>query len=449
MTDHRPGPTSPPRVPGSIPLLGHALSLWRDPLGFVTSLRAHGDLVRVDLGLMPIYVATSHDLVHEITVAQARSFEKGRFFDRLRPLAGNGLANADGETHRRHRRMVQPMFSADRIADYSAMMSRQAEAMADSWTPGQVVDIEQAMADYSIETLAATLFSTDIGLPAVEAVRTNLPVLLKTLLMRAVSPKALDRLPIRANREFDAAAARLRAVIDDVVAHARTTGPRDRSDLLTLLLAAQDADSGTGLTDTEVRDELSTIMFAGAETTATALAWVFHELAGRPDAEEQIAAEVRDVVGDRAVTVADVPRLPAIRRALDEVLRLHGVPLLMRRTTAPVRLGIHELPPGTEVAFSLYALHRDPAVYEHPDLFDPDRWLPERRAAIARHQFIPFGAGNRKCIADQFVWTEATIAIATVLQRWRLSPAPGHTPKEVASAVVHADRLPMVVHPRG
>ncbi|KUH40331.1 cytochrome P450 [Streptomyces kanasensis] len=398
---------------------------------------------------MPIYVATSHDLVHEITVAQARSFEKGRFFDRLRPLAGNGLANADGETHRRHRRMVQPMFSADRIADYSAMMSRQAEAMADSWTPGQVVDIEQAMADYSIETLAATLFSTDIGLPAVEAVRTNLPVLLKTLLMRAVSPKALDRLPIRANREFDAAAARLRAVIDDVVAHARTTGPRDRSDLLTLLLAAQDADSGTGLTDTEVRDELSTIMFAGAETTATALAWVFHELAGRPDAEEQIAAEVRDVVGDRAVTVADVPRLPAIRRALDEVLRLHGVPLLMRRTTAPVRLGIHELPPGTEVAFSLYALHRDPAVYEHPDLFDPDRWLPERRAAIARHQFIPFGAGNRKCIADQFVWTEATIAIATVLQRWRLSPAPGHTPKEVASAVVHADRLPMVVHPRG
>ncbi|WP_228984230.1 cytochrome P450 [Streptomyces sp. DH12] len=449
MTVDRSGPSSTSRAPGAIPLLGHALSLWRDPLGFVTSLRTHGDLVRVDLGLMPIYVATSHDLVHEITVTQARSFEKGRFFDRLRPLAGNGLANADGETHRRHRRMVQPMFSADRIADYSTMMSRHAQAMADSWTPGQVVDIEQAMADYSIETLAATLFSTDIGLPAVEAVRTNLPVLLKTLLMRAVSPKALDRLPIRANREFDAAAAQLRAVIDDVVAHARTTGPRDRSDLLTLLLAAQDADSGTGLTDTEVRDELSTIMFAGAETTATALAWVFHELAGRPDAEEQIAAEIRDVIGDRVVTVADVPRLPAIRRALDEVLRLHGVPLLMRRTTAPVRLGSHELPPGTEVAFSLYALHRDPAVYEHPDLFDPDRWLPERRAAIARHHFIPFGAGNRKCIADQFVWTEATIAIATVLQRWQLAPAPGHTPKEVASAVVHPDRLPMIVHSRG
>lgn len=448
MTVDRSGLNSITRAPGAVPLLGHALRLWRDPLGFLSSLRNHGDLVRVDLGLMPMYVATSHDLVHEITVTQARSFEKGRFFDRLRPLAGNGLANADGEIHRRHRRMVQPMFSKERIAGYSHIIGRHARTMADAWAPGQVVDIERAMADYSIETLAATMFSTDMAMPAVEAVRTNLPVLLKNLLIRAASPKALDRLPIRANREFDAAAARLRAVIDDVVAQARTNGSTDRTDLLTLLLAAQDTDSGTGLTDTEVRDELSTIMFAGAETTAAALAWTFHELAGHPEVEKEVAEEVRSVVGDRDVTIADVPRLPSIRRVLDEVLRLHGVTLLMRRTTAPVRLGSYDLPAGTEVAFSLYALHRDPDVYDNAAAFDPDRWLPGRREAIQRHHFVPFGAGNRKCIGDQFVWTEATIAIATVLQRWKLSPAPGHTPKEVASAVAHADRIPMIVQPR-
>jgi cytochrome P450 len=153
-------------------------------------------------------------------------------------------------------------------------------------------------------------------------------------------------------------------------------------------------------------------------------------------------------VGDRPVTINDVPRLEGIRRILDEVIRLHGVTLLMRRTTVPVQLGKHSFPTGTEIAFSLYAIHRDPTVYENADTFDPDRWLPERRVHADRQAYMPFGAGNRKCIGDQFVWTEATIAIATVLSRWHLTPAPGHTPQEVASAVAHADRVPMTVQPR-
>ncbi|MFE3326514.1 cytochrome P450 [Streptomyces sp. NPDC059176] len=439
-----------PRAPGAVPLLGHALKLWRDPYGFLVSLRQHGELVRTDLGTMPLYVATSPELVQEILVDQARSFEKGRFFDRLRPLAGNGLANSDGEIHRAHRRLMQPMFSKERIAHYSEAMSRTAHALAESWKPGQEIDVEQEVASLSVETLTATMFSTDIGLPAVEAVRKHLPVLLENLLIRAASPKFLDRIPIRANRDFDAATAALRRVIDEVVATARRTGRTDRGDLLSLLLTAQDEESGRGLTDTEVRDELSTILFAGVETTTATLAWAFHELANHPEVEEQIVAEIREVVGDRPVTVADVPRLEGIRRALDEVMRLHSVTLLMRRTTRPVELGGTLLPTGTEVAFSLYAIHRDPNLYANADRFDPDRWLPERQkaAGVTRKTYMPFGAGNRKCIGDTFAWTEATIAIATVLAKWRMVPVPGHTPKASVSAVAHADRIPMTVLPR-
>ncbi|MEV6397987.1 cytochrome P450 [Streptomyces sp. NPDC051907] len=438
--------TSVPRVPGAVPLLGHALALWRDPLGFLSSLRQHGDLVRVHLGTMPMVVVTTPDLVHEVTVRQAHSFEKGRFFDRLRPLAGNGLANADGELHKKHRRMIQPMFSRERIAGYSDVMSANAQALADSWAPGDVIDLEPAMAGYAVETLASTLFSTDIGLPAVDAVRRNLPVLLANLLIRAASPKALDRLPIPANRRFDQAAASLRAVIDEVVATSRAAGPTDHDDLLALLLAAQDAESGTRLSDVQVRDELATILFAGAETTAATLAWTFHELVSRPDVEDALVAEIREVVGDGPVTAQHVPALQGIRRVIDEVIRLHGVTLLMRRTTEPVTLGGVELPTGTEVAFSLYALHRDPGLYDRAHLFDPDRWLPERQAqGPGRRAYIPFGAGNRKCIGDLFVWTEATIAIATILRQWRLVPVPGHSPREIASAVAHADRIPMTV----
>ncbi|GAA3371643.1 cytochrome P450 [Streptomyces sannanensis] len=439
---------SVPRAPGAVPLLGHALKLWRDPLGFLKSLREYGDLVQVDLGTLPVYVITSAELVHEVTVKQARSFEKGRLFDRLRPLAGNGLANSNGETHRKHRRLIQPMFHPQRIHAYAATMSDNARALADSWQPGQEIEMEQAMAEYAIETLASTMFSTDIGLPAVEAIRRNLPVVLKNMLIRAASPKFLDRLPIRANRDFDAAAATLREVIDEVVVATRRSGPTGHNDLLSVVMAAQDAETGESLSDTEVRDELSTILFAGAETTASTLSWTFYHLARHPDVEKQLVAEIEEVVGDRPVTIEDVPRLEAVRRVLDEVIRLHGVTMLMRRTTAPVELGGFSFPENTEVAFSLYALHRDPREYAEPDRFDPDRWLPERRTDIARQAYIPFGAGNRKCIGDAFVWTEATIALATVLARWRLVPAPGHTPKEVASAVAHPDRMPMTVVPR-
>ncbi|MDH2391540.1 cytochrome P450 [Streptomyces sp. HNM0663] len=441
-------PQSVPKAPGGLPLLGHAVKLWRDPLGFLTSLRKHGELVRVDLGTMPVYVVTTAGLVHDVTVRQARSFEKGRLYDRVRPLVGNGLATASGETHRRHRRLMQPMFHQQRIAGYAEIMSGRALALAESWSPGQRIAVEQVMGEYAIETLAATMFSTDIGRPAVEAVRRNLPVILKNMLIRAASPKVLDRLPVRANRDFDAASDSMRRVIDDVIAKTRVSGRTDRPDLLSVLLTARDADTGEALSDEEVRDELVTILFAGTETTASTLAWAFHELARHPEVEEELVAEIEEIVGDRAVTIEDVPRLTGIRRVLDEVIRLYGVTLLMRRTTAEVELGGFALPAGAEVAFSLYALHRDPGLYTEPDRFDPDRWLPERRAGLAREAFVPFGAGNRKCIGDVFSWTEATITLATVLRRWQLRQAPGHTPRAAASAMAHPNHVPMTVHPR-
>ncbi|MFF6975682.1 MULTISPECIES: cytochrome P450 [Streptomyces] len=450
VTSARAGTESVPRAPGALPLVGHAFRLWRDPLGFLGSLYRYGDLVRLDLGTLPVYAVTSSELVHQVLTVKGRSFEKGRFYERLRPLAGNGLATADGEYHRRHRRLMQPMFSRQRIAGYSEVMSSKALELAGQWRPGMRVDVERAMSTYAVETLAATMFSTDFGRPAVAAVRDNLPVLLNHLLVRAASPRLLDRLPIRANRDFDAAAARLRAVIDETILAARAGAPTDRDDLLTLLLTAQEAESGERLDDTEVRDELSTILFAGVETTTAALTWTLTELARHPEAEAAVAAEVRAVVGGRPVTVEDVPKLPALRRALDEAMRLHGVTLLMRRAVEPVELAGRLLPPGTELAFSLYAIHRDGRVYENPDAYDPDRWLPERQEAsgTGRTAYLPFGAGARKCIGDQFTYTEATIALATILDRWKLEPAPGAEPRQLPSTIPRAQGSVLVVRPR-
>lgn len=437
-----------PRAPGGLPLLGHVLSLWRRPLEFVKSLRQTGELVRVDFGTLPIVFVNTLELAYQVMVTQARAVEKGRLFDRVKDLFGEGLATANAEVHRRHRRLMQPAFHHRRLADYAEVMSRHALALAESWEPGQQVAMEQVMGEFAINTLAATMFASDIGRPAVEAVRRNVPVILETMLLRAIQPTILDRLPISSNRRFDAAAAELRRVIDDVIAATRRQGGTDEPDLLSTLLAARDADTGTSLTDSEVRDELVTILFAGTDTVASTLAWTFYELSRNPEAEKKLREEIDTVVGTRPVTYEDVAKLEYTRHVLDEVIRLHGVTLLMRRAVAPLELAGTTIPPGTEIAFSLYALHRDPDIYPDPQRFDPDRWLTEEAKSLPRWAFVPFGAGNRRCIGDAFGWTESTITLATVLARWRLVPAPGCAPREAASSMPHPDHLPMVVQPR-
>ncbi|MEY9962532.1 cytochrome P450 [Streptacidiphilus sp. MAP12-16] len=441
-------PQSIPRALGGLPFLGHVWPLWRDPLGFVKSLRDTGDLVRVDLGTLPVVFVNSAELAHAVMVTHGPSFEKGRLFDRMRPLVGDGLATAGGKVHRRHRRLMQPAFHQARIAGYCDIMSDRARDLVDSWEPGQLIAVEQVMGEFAVGTLAATMFSAEIGRPAVEAVRRDVPIILKNMLLRAVSPQILDRLPIPPNRRFDAAAARLRQVIDDVIAATRHAGDTDQPDLLSTLLAARDADTGEALSDTEVRDELVTILFAGTETTASTLSWAFHEIGRHPEVEARLLAEVDAVVGDEPVRFEHVAQLAYLRRVLDEVIRLHGVTLLMRRATEPVELGGVTLPAGTEVAFSLYALHQDPRLYTEPERFDPDRWLPERRDGLPREAFVPFGSGARKCIGDAFSWAEITITLATVLARWRLRPVPGHTTREATAAMPHPDHLPMTVVPR-
>lgn len=436
-------PTAVPRAPGRIPLLGHVLPLVRRPLDFMQSLRHTGDFVRVDVGTLPIYFVNSAELTHELLVTKARHFDKGRFFVRARILVGDSLPTAPSHIHKRHRRLMQPSFHKTKIAGYAETMVTRARAMAEAWTDGQIVQVDQELAEFSVGTLAETMFSADISRPAAEAVRIDVPILLRYALLRAVTPRLLDHIPVPANRRFDQAAKRLRKVIDDVIAAAHEEGDVDYNDLLSMLLNARDADTGDKLTDREIRDELVAIMFAGTETTASTLAWVLHELAAAPEVEKKLLAEIDEVAPDGNVTFEDLPKLTYTRQVIDEITRLHSVPLLMRRVTTPVEFAGHRLEEGTELAFSLYSLHRDERLYDDPHTFDPDRWLPERSEGRPRSGFVPFGNGNRKCIGDQFALAEIAIAMAAVLSRWRFEPLPGHQVREVASAVAHPDKLPM------
>jgi cytochrome P450 len=307
--------------------------------------------------------------------------------------------------------------------------------------------VEEDTQALAVTVVGEALFSTELGKRAVEEVRRYLFTVLKHGIIRAVSPSFVEKLPLPGNRAFDEAVGRMRAIVLDVVRGWREDGV-DRGDLLSVLLTARDPDTGAGMSDEQVHDEVMTLLVGGVETTALALAWTFHELARHPEVERRVHAEVDEVLGGRTPTFADVGDLVYLRQVVNEVLRMYPVWFLMRRTLAPVELGGATLPEGAEVIFSPHALHHDPASFEDPYRFDPDRWSPERAARIPKGAFVPFGAGARQCVGNLFAQAEIVIAVATVAARWRLVPVPGKPVRVKFTSAAYPSGMLMTAVPR-
>ncbi|NUT49621.1 MAG: cytochrome P450 [Saccharothrix sp.] len=432
-----------PVAPGRLPFLGHSVEMMRRRHRFTSSLRDHGEVVRVDLGPLTTFFVTTPQLAHQVLVTDAPRFRKGAMFDKFRPYLGNGLLLSDGRFHLRQRRMIQPAFHRERIDHYTGTMVRAATALAGSWLPGEVRVVEDDMQALAVTVVGESLFSTRLGRRVVDEVRRSVFVVIKQGMVRALAPSFAEKLPLPGHREFDEAVARMRAIVLDVIASRRAEGAVDHGDLLSTLLLAQD-EAGDGMTDRQTYDEVLTLLTAGIETTALALAWAFHEVSRHPEVERRLLAEVDEVLGDRPVTFADVPRLTYTAAVVDEVLRLYPVWILMRRATEPVELAGVGLPVGAEVIVSPHALHHDPVSFPDPYRFDPDRWLsPDTE--VPRGAYIPFAAGARQCVGNVFARTEIMITLVTVLARWRLVPVPGRPVRTRFTSAAYPSGLLMTV----
>ena len=412
---------SVPVAPGRLPFLGHTLPLLRKRFEFTTNLRAQGDLVEVYLGPMRTFFVTSPQLMHQVLVTDAPKFHKGRIFDKLRPFLGNGLAMSSGSFHLRQRRMLQPAFHRDRIAGYANIMVRASRELVEGWRPAEVRRIEQDMQGLAVTIVGESLFSTEIGKRAIDEARRSVFLIVKNGTVRALAPGFFEKLPIPANREFDAAIARMSAIVREVIVGWRADGA-DQGDVLSMLMLARDTETGEPMTDQQVFDEVITLLTAGIETTALALAWIFHEIAANPEIEQRVLTEVDEVLAGRQVTFDDVPKLTYLGQVANEVLRKYSLWLLMRRAAEEVDLGGVLLRPGTEVILSPHAMHHDPANFTDPDRFDPDRWTPDRVRQLPKGAFVPFGGGVHQCIGNHFALTEIVIAVATICPRYRLVP---------------------------
>ncbi|MGW0120617.1 cytochrome P450 [Streptomyces sp. NPDC003327] len=437
-----------PTAPRALPLLGHVVPLLRDPLAFLTSLPALGDLVRVRLGPLGMVVICDPDLTRQ-ALLDDRTFDKGGpLYDRLREVIGDGVVSCPHQAHRRLRRLSQPAFHQARLPDYARVMTACVEETTGSWSAGQILDVPAEMMATSSRIITATLFSDTLSAAAHGRIVDDVTTVVKSLYQRMFLIPPLDRLPTPGNRAHLAARARLHATVERIVAQRRADGA-DHGDLLSALVAAHDPeDDRPGMSAAEINDTIVSFVLAGIESTAATLSSALDLVARHPEVEQRLHAEVDAVLGGAPATHADLPRLRLTEGVVNETLRLRPPGWFFTRSvTADTELGGYLLPAGTSVAYSPYLIHHRPDLHHDPEVFRPDRWdSPD--AAPARHSFLPFAAGARKCVGDSFSMVEATLALATIAARWRLEHVEGHRGRLAAAVTLELRDLRMRARPR-
>ena len=412
-------------------LLGNLPERRADPLGFFTRGREqYGDVVRYRMGPFELYQVSHPDDVKRVLVDNARNCQKTRLMQRLGPVLGHGLLLSEGDFWKRQRRLAQPAFHRERLAGLATAITGLVESALQRWGPladsGEPFDLAAELTRLTLAITGRVLFSTDLS-DAASEVGLAVTAAIEESNRRALAVLPLPlALPLPSHRRFRSALRVLDRLVFDIIRQRREGHPR-AEDVLSLLMETRDADTGEGMSDAQLRDEVMTLVLAGHETTANALAWTFFLLQQHPEAEARLVHEVSSVLGDRVPGFEDLPRLRYTARVLDEALRLYPPAWLLSRTAlAEDELGGYAIPKGAIIAPLPYVLHRHPALWESPEVFDPDRFLPERSGSRPRFAYLPFGGGQRQCIGTGLALMEGQLALAMVARRFRFRLVPGH-----------------------
>lgn len=448
-----------PRLRGGV--LQHVRDMRRDPLEIMVRARREcGDVARVQFGPQPVLILSHPRHVDQVLVRGAEVWGKDTRGQRLlREILGLGLLTAQGDLWRRNRRIANPAFTRRAIGGFARTMTTASQELAADWAPradGRTeVDVALEMNHLALRIAGETLFGQDVG-QAQDAVGHGLEVVLDEFIRISTLPWPwMMHLPTPRNLRLKRAMAQLDAVVSSIITarRAEVAEGEPRPDLLGMLMAAED-DDGVGLSDKQLRDEVLTMLLAGHETTANALAWTLMLLGRHPQVQERLAAELT-ALGDGPLDMKSMGALPYTRQVLQESMRLYP-PAWVTSRAATVDTEIDGVPvaKGTFAFMSSYVIQRHPDVWPDPEAFLPDRWADERPLGVdgqpvPKNASIPFGAGQRKCIGSHFAMMEATIVLATLLRRYRVSLAPGH-PVELHASVTLRPRhgIRMVLHPR-
>lgn len=397
---------------------------------------------------------TDPALTENILVKNAEQFPKTRLDRRvLRPIVGEGLLTAQGDSWRWQRKIASPPFRHADLLSYVPAMVDAADRCIDQWqrrgSASFTTDVETAMTDVTFDVVARTILA---GITAADgdtikrAGRAYLdPISWEVAASLLQYPETYWH---PGKGRMKRSATELRAIVRRLVAQRRKE-TLSGNDLVARMLAARDPDTGTPMSDEMIADNLATFLFAGHETTAKALTWALYILARAPEWQDRLRQEISTIAGAGPITADTVNKLPTLSRVLKEVMRLYPpAPVMTRVSTGEVKIGGIHLTSPTLIVMPIFIIHRHRTLWEDPNRFDPDRFLPEKEARYPRTQFMPFGYGQRICIGSSFAILEATAILATLLRSARFEWDGKLAPEPVSRVTLRPKGgMPLIVRP--
>ena len=382
----------------------------------------HGDVVKVALGPMKATLVSHPALVEDILVTRNKLWRKDHYLrTSLRPILGEGLLSSEGDFWRRQRRLAQPAFHRERIANYGAIMVEQSEKLAALWRDGEERDLHADMMRLTLEIVARALFGANVDEHAMDVGEAVHAILAHVSDPLELFLPFLKRFPMPRRRLFKRAIERLDAIIYGLIEQRRKRDA-DSNDLLSMLLQARDED-GSRMSDVQLRDECMTVFLAGHETTALALSWTWHLLSKHAHVREKLEAELD------AVTAPDISKLRYTQHVVSEALRLYPPAWSMgREALEDLELGGYRIRRGENVWFCPWSIQSDRRWFDDPEQFKPERWENDLHKRLHRYAYFPFGGGPRLCIGQSFAQMEAVFILATLARRFRAKVVEEPTP---------------------
>lgn len=430
------------RAPGithRIPVpYGQWAELLADPLGFQSRAQERfGDIFRFTIGPVVVHFLYHPDHVRRVLYDHQKNYLRGWHFALLRRVFGKNLTVSEGAFWLRQRRLAQPAFNRQRLAEYSKVMVDAASDLVSRWhslPPDQPIEARRELSRLTLAITSRTLFDRDASGEANE-VGQAFGVLGEYFEYRLDHPisAAPSWVPTATNRRFKNAVSTLNEVVRQIIRE-RFRDETDHGDLLSMLIAASDEDTGERMTEDQLRAEVINFLLAGYETTATALTWTFYLLASHTAVCQRVRDEIKKVIGDRLPVASDAAQLPYLRSVIYESLRLYPpVWIVPRQVVKKDEIDGFRIPRRSTVFLCPYITHRHPDFWEEPEVFNPDRFTADRVTQLPKGAYFPFLGGAHQCIGNEFAMLEMQLAIARVLQEFEISVMPDQVIRPKAS----------------
>lgn len=424
MTATEPEPRHPPEVP-----LQFDIGSTDDSLERMAELFArHGDIYRVFAPGRKSYTYVIHhpDDVKRVLVSNHRNYTKGLGLDRVKILLGKGIMTSEGELWRRQRYMMQPLFHRRVITQFAETLGEANDRLLERWDrfarEGEPVNVTDEMSELTLAIVLRAIFGAD--LPELSA-----------------AFDVVTREPAR-NLQFAYKFRSLTRLVAAVIQRRRERR-EEHADYVGMLMSARDRETGQGMSERELIDEVMTLVVAGHETTASGLNWTWYLLSQHPQAESRLHAEIDAAAIEAAPGLERMEELAYTQQVVNEALRLYPPGwLLSRRTIEPDVLGGYDIPAASNVLIPLYLLHRHPRFWKDPERFWPERFAPEHEADRPRFAYMPFAAGPRHCIGETLALYEMLMHLYKIARRYRLAYVPDR-PLELEAQINLRTRYPL------